>query len=160
MNKKKIDCINSRKDNVTYEHLPRSEKRTWDELEDLYTKHFNHVMQIADIIKYSSDNQELVNVIINKEEFSILLNGFKKELNNIIITLFEIHAEHEGKTGPINNGSELRISLSINEKYVCLGEIITSNFFDISNSITNILDEGYIILSTNNIDKTENSTIN
>ena len=157
MNKKKLQNINSRKDSVTYEHLPRSEKRSWDELEDLYIKHFDHVMQIADIIKCSTDNQELVNTITNKEEFSILLNGFKKELDNIITTLFEIHAEHEGKTGSINNGSELRISLSINEKYVCLGEIITSNLFNISNSITNILDEGYKILFANNI---ENSTIN
>ena len=160
MNKKKLDCINSRKDNVTYEHLPRSEKRSWDELEDLYTNHFNNIMQIAGIIKYGSDNQELVKVITNKEEFSILLNGFKKDLNNIITTLFEIHSEHEGKTGPINNGSELRISLGINEKYVCLGEIITANFFNIANSITNILDEGYSILSSNNIDETETQTIN
>lgn len=154
--KKKLENINSRAETVTYDHLSIDEKRSWDELEDLYGKHFDHIMQIANIIKCGSDNQELVNIITNKEEFSILLNGFKKELDSIVTKLFLIHEEHEGKTGPIINGIELRASFAINEKYICLGELITSNLYNISNSIGNILDDTNNILlnnSTNTMSK-------
>lgn len=96
-------------------------KQSWEDLNGFYEKCANAIIAVGNSVNSALSYPGILENVNNAPELKVSVNTLKNDLETFTEELINIKAQHEDKTGIIENENELAESISIFEDYVNFG---------------------------------------
>lgn len=103
-------------------------QQSWEELEALYNDCARGVYETFHATAELVNTPDLIKYIENPSEFRIMVEGFKRDIDNFTNELVKIHAMHKDRHGEVTSEADLAKAFNIYGLY--------SQFFDNFKALT------------------------
>lgn len=101
-------------------------RQKWEELEALYQACMESLVLANNSIYELYGIEGILNFIQNENEVKVALNGLAGDIESFSARLKAIHERHVGKTGPVENETDLSMCFTIFEEYYAYQSHYTS----------------------------------